>query len=166
MNKKLSPLVLLLLGLVIASLGGNIGGALGVGLSFGGLACIVFAIIGGVNKLFGGGSIESTTKATARAMATSFFALKSKYDYPIKTPSDKIKIYTEVLRLRPGYTDDVIKEVLRQSEKFSEIWGDTQGISLNTLVFVIVIREYNHDKRKMLTEDQMEKIRDTIDRVF
>lgn len=166
MNRKLGPLVLFLLGLALLYFGGTIGGASGAGLSVGGFVCLVAAIIGGINKLFGGGSIESTTKATARVMLTSFFGIKSKYNYPIETPSDKIKIYTEVLRLRPGYTDAVIVEVFKQSQELSEIWGDTKGISLNTLIFVIVIREYSIDTHKILTDEQRDKIRDTINKLF
>ncbi len=50
MNKKLGPVVLLLLSLALLYFGGTMGGSLGAGLSVGGLACFVAAIVGFIQK--------------------------------------------------------------------------------------------------------------------
>lgn len=52
MNKKLEPGILLLLSLALLYFGGVSGGALGAGLSVGGLACFVAAIVGFIKKVF------------------------------------------------------------------------------------------------------------------
>lgn len=51
MNKKLSPLLLLILGLICMYLGRVTDGVIGIGLSVGGLICLIAAIIGGIKKL-------------------------------------------------------------------------------------------------------------------
>ena len=51
MNKKLSPGILLVLSLALLYFGGVSGGALGAGLSVGGLACFVAAIVGFFKKI-------------------------------------------------------------------------------------------------------------------
>jgi hypothetical protein len=51
MNKKLGSGILLVLSLVLLYFGGVTGGALGAGLSVGGLVCLVSAIVGLFQKV-------------------------------------------------------------------------------------------------------------------
>lgn len=165
MNKKLGPGILLLLALVLLYFGGTSGGALGAGLSVGGLVCLVLAIVGGIKKLFGGEGIEKRTKSTARAMLSSFLAVRTKHNYSIESASDKIRVYTHVLKLR-NYSDDAIQELLSEATKISKAKGSTQGISLNTLVYVLVAHEYTMDTQKQLTELQLEQVDRILSEIY
>lgn len=133
------------------------------------LIAVVHAIIRGVKKIGRKGGvvdIKATTKDTANTILTSFLAIKEKHDYPVETSSDKLNVYAHVLSLRPGYTDDVIKRVLKEAHKLSVLKGEDKGISLNTLVFSIVVYEYTVDTRKNLTDSQMMEIDTTIGELF
>lgn len=166
MNKKLGPGLLLIFGLVLLYAGGTSGGALGAGLSVGGLVCLVLGIVGGIKKLFkGSDDIERRTRSTARAMLSSFLAVRTKHNYSIESASDKIRVYTHVLKLR-NYSDDAIKELIHEAKKISEAKGSTQGISLNTLVYVLVSREYVMDTHKELTEVQLERVDRILSEVY
>lgn len=165
MNKKLGPGMLILLALVLLYLGGTISGALGAGLSVGGLVCLVLAVIGGFKKLFGGDNIEKRTKSTARAMLSSFMAVRTKHNYSIESASDKIRVYTHVLKLR-NYSDEAIQELLDEAAEISKAKGSTQGISLNTLVYVLVAHEYKMDTQKHLTELQLEQVDRILSEIY
>ena len=166
MNKKLGPGLLLILGLVLLYAGGTSGGALGAGLSVGGLVCLVLGIVSGVKKLFkGGDNIEKRTRSTARAMLSSFLAVRTKHNYSIESASDKIRVYTHVLKLR-NYSDEATQEIISEATKISKAKGSTQGISLNTLVYVLVSREYTMDTRKELTEAQLEQVDRILSEIY
>lgn len=166
MNKKLGPGLLLILGLVLLYAGGTSGGALGVGLSVGGLVCVVLGVAGITRKLFkSDDDIEKRTRSTARAMLSSFLVVRTKHNYSIESASDKIRIYTHVLKLR-NYSNDAIKELIHEAKEISEAKGSTQGISLNTLVFVLVAREYAMDTHQELTELQLEKVDRILSEVY
>lgn len=167
MNKKLSPGILFLLSLVLLYFGGTLGGgAIGIALSIGGFVCLVFAIVGGIKKLFNSNDIEQSTRGTAKVMLSSFLAVQRKHNYPLETAADKVRVYSHVLRLRPGYTPAVIKDVLTQAQELSDIKRSTQGISLNTLVFVMVVREYVLDTNKRPTEEQLAKVKTILNKMF
>lgn len=135
---------------------------------------IVQAIVSGVKKLSsksGGNAdnsegIRATTEDTCNTILTSFLAIKEKYDHPIETPSDKLQMYTRILRLRPGYTDTEIKRVLEAAHKLSVQKGEEKGISLNTLIFSIIVYEYSTDIKKNLTFSQMSQIESAIKSTF
>ena len=164
MNRKLGPGLLLLLALALLYFGGTSGGALGAGLSVGGLVCLVLAVIGGIKKLFGSNSIEKRTKSTAR-MLSSFLAVRTKHNYSIESASDKIRVYTHVLKLR-NYSDEAIQGLISEATKISKAKGSTQGISLNTLVYVLVAHEYTMDTHKQLTELELEQVDRILSEVY
>ena len=156
MNKKLGPGSLLILSLALLYTGGAVEGALGVGLGVGGLVCLVLGIAGGIKKLFkGGDSIEKRTRSTARAILSSFLLVRSECNYPIESPSDKIRIYTHILKIRGYNDDDAVKGLIHEAKKISEVRDSVKGISLNTLVHVLVSHEYTKDTHKELTESQL-----------
>ena len=158
MNKKLGPGSLLILGLVLLYAGGAVEGGLGVGPSAG--------IAGGIKKLFkGGDGVEKRTRSTARAILSSFLLVRAKHNYPIESASDKIRIYTHILRLR-GYDDDAIKGLIHEAKKISEERDSVKGISLNTLVHVLVSHEYTKDTHKELTESQLERVNKILSQIY
>ena len=166
MNKKLGPGSLLILGLVLLYAGGAVEGGLGVGPSAGGLVCLVLGIAGGAKKLFkGGDSIEKRTRSTARAILSSFLLVRSECNYPIESPSDKIRIYTYILKIR-GYNDDAVKGLIHEAKKISEVRDSVKGISLNTLVHVLVSHEYTKDTHKKLTESQLEIVDRILSQIY
>lgn len=166
MNKKLGPGSLLILGLVLLYAGGAVEGGLGVGPRAGGLVCLVLGIAGGIKKLFkGGDGVEKRTRSTARAILSSFLLVRAKHNYPIESASDKIRIYTHILRLR-GYDDDAIKGLIHEAKKISEERDSVKGISLNTLVHVLVSHEYTKDTHKELTESQLERVNKILSQIY
>ena len=166
MNKKLGPGSLLILSLVLLYTSGAVEGALGVGLGVGGLVCLVLGIVGGAKKLFkGGDSIEKRTRSTARAILSSFLLVRAKHNYPIESASDKLRIYTHISRLRV-YDDDAIKGLIHEAKKISEERDSVKGISLNTLVHVLVSHEYTKDTHKDLTESQLERVNKILSQIY
>ena len=168
MNNKLGPGLSLILGIVLLYTGGVSGGALGAGLSVGGLVCIVLAFVGGIKKLVKGSvgdDIESRTRSTARTLLASFLALRQKHNYSIESPTDKIKIYTHMLKLR-GYNHKAVEGLIEDAEKISAAKGATQGISLNTLVYTVVAFEYTTDTHKELSEIQLQKVNKILSKVY
>lgn len=166
MNTKLTPGALLLIGLILLTSGGWIKGALGVALSVGGAVCIVLAITGFIKRISNTPKLEKIAQATAKAMLVSFFAIKEKHKYSVESESDKLKIYTQILSHRPDYNQSVIKETLEAAQSLSKIRDEPKGITLNTLVFVVFIREYTLDTGKTLNESQLKKIQVAIDKEF
>ena len=77
MNKKLSPLLLLILGIICLYLGGVTSDSIGLGLSMGGLACIIVAFIGGIKKLKDKGSHHYSTSENALIDYSATVILKS-----------------------------------------------------------------------------------------
>ena len=166
-KKSLKAYQLFLIGLAVMLFGTYaIGGSTGGIFVFAGLFLWVVAIVVFIKKLINKGGIENSTRSTAKTILTSFLAVKNKYNYPVETPADKVKIYSHVLKLRPGYTDTDIKELLEQAQGLSAIKGSTQGISLNTLVFLVVVREYVQDTNKRPTKEQLAKVESIIAEMF
>ncbi len=142
------------------------GGVAGGVLVFTGLFLWLMAIIVGIKKLLSRNGIKHTTQATAEVMLTSFLAVKDKYNYPIETPTDKIKIYTHVLSLRPGYTPAEIKKVLTEADKLSKLKDEPSGITLHTLVATLVTYEHVMDGNGNLSIAQMKEIESTLRKMF
>jgi len=166
-KKNIKPYQLFLIGIVVILFGTYaINGVSGGVFVFAGLFLWIVAIIGIASRLFNGPNIEKTTQATAKVILSSFLRITEKYQYPIESSSDKQKVYAHVLSLRHGYTDSVIKEVLGKAQEVSKLRGETKGISLNTLAFTIVVREYNLDTHKNLTKEQLNIIQSIIWKLF
>lgn len=102
--------------------------------------------------------IASTAQETAYVMLLSLMALRAKHSYPMETPEDKITLYTHILRLRPGYDSPQITKVLSEAQQLSRNKGEPKGISLNTLVTIVVKHEYATDMGIVLNQNQMEAV--------
>lgn len=102
-------------------------------------------------------------KSTTKTMLASLLAIKNKQNHPIESESDKLKLYAHVLALRPGYTTDDIADLLHQAQALSKVKGETKGTSFNTVVFVVVVKEFSQNGRRKPTEQQLSDIRSTID---
>lgn len=166
-RKTVKAYQLVVVGIILMLVGTYaIGGAAGGVLVFAGLFFWLMAIVVGIKKLLNRNGIKHTTQTTAEVMLTSFLAVKDKYKYPLETPADKIKIYTHVLSLRPGYTPAEIKKVLTEAAKLSQLKNESAGITLHTLVATIVTYEYVMDGKKDLTINQMKTIDSTLQRMF
>jgi hypothetical protein len=81
-------------------------------------------------------------------------AVQQERQYPIDTEEGKISLYIDVLKMRPGYTDEIISEILKSAVRLGEVStpiSKSQGITFNTVVYLVVKREFEQTWHRMST---------------
>lgn len=174
MNRKLGPGALFVLGIALLYFGGISNGAIGVGLSVGGLVCLIAGIIGGIKKLFSKvngenkkashvtppdldmsdpGSVENSVKIQLHCYKGY------KANYPKESPT---QLYVRVLADRPGYGTEDIKAVLSQAHSPA-----AHGkYNFQSVVTSMLVQEYMQDNNGDIPSKVLREIVDTVERLI
>lgn len=110
---------------------------------------------------------EGMAKSTARTMLRSLMAIQNERRFSIDTNEGKLELYRNVLRTRPGYTEDKISATLKRAIQVSQqpvAGGSSSGLDFDTVVFVVVSSEYADTWRRNPTPQEMQEILGGIDK--
>lgn len=110
-------------------------------------------------------SPEGMAKHVSKVMRMSLMAFIQSRNPSLDTEDDKLSVYMEILRMRPGYTPDVIEEVVMLARGFMRI-AKKERLSFNHIVYAVVVREYKIAHQANPTDNQVKAIMRTVDSSF
>ena len=127
---------------------------------------VLIAIILILRFLRRSNSVGGMTKSTARTMLRSLMVIQQKNQYPIDTNAGKIALYKQVLRTRPGYTDEMIDELLGSAVRLGEVStpiSKPQGLTFNIVVYLVVRREFEQTWHRVSTGTERQQMLTGVD---
>lgn len=127
---------------------------------------VIAAIVLVLRFLRRSNSASGMAKSTASTMLRSLMVIQQKHQYPIDTDEGKLALYKQVLRTRPGYTDEVIDELLGSAVRLGEVStpiSKPQGLTFNTVVYLVVRREFEQTWHRVSTGTERQQMLTGVD---
>lgn len=127
---------------------------------------VLIAIVLTLRFLRHSNSASGMAKSTARTMLRSLMAIQKEHQYPIDTVKGKRDLYKQVLKMRPGYTDEIIDGLLESAVRLGMVStpvSKPQGLTFNTVVYLVVRREFEQTWRRASTGTERQQMLTGVD---